>query len=148
MGYSYSLNGHLCCDFCGRAGEARKIRCPFGYCPSTATCPECRKKHADKFTRDHHRAYGCEAGHRRFVETEEDRRKILDRGEFLRRAALGHGEKGVKVLFENKDGQVRALWMSHETYDAINLFVPTTPEDYAKHGQVREAETTQLHEAR
>ena len=148
MGYSYDNSGRLCCDFCGRSGEVRKISCPFDYCPKTAACPECRKKHAEKFKRDHHRAYGCEAGHRRFVETEEDRRKVLDRGEFLRRAALGHGEKGVKVLFENKDGQVRALWMSHETYDAINLFTPTTPEDYAKHGQVHEAETTGLHEAR
>ena len=148
MGYSYDNSWRLCCDFCGSSGGVRKIRCPFDYCPRTATCPECRKKHADVFTRDHHRAHGCEAGHRRFVETEEDRRKILDRGEFLRRAALGHGEKGVKVLFENKDGQERALWMSHETYDAINLFVPTTPEDYAKHGQVHEAETTRLMEAR
>lgn len=148
MGYSYSLSGHLCCDYCGSSGETRKHRCPFGFCPATAACPDCRRKHRDDFTCETHRKRGCEAGHLRFVEERQKRLDLLNAGKFVRRAALGHDEKGVKVLFENARGLEAAYWMSHETYDAISLFTPATPEDYAKYGQVQPAETTKLMDAR
>lgn len=50
MGYGYGRNqatGRMClaCDFCGAAnGETVKVRCPYGYCPATASCPRCKKE--------------------------------------------------------------------------------------------------------
>lgn len=61
MGYSYTLEGRLCCDSCGRGGTrhgrvtVRRRACPFKVhyadgsslpnCPAAALCSECYAKH-------------------------------------------------------------------------------------------------------
>ena len=42
MGFCYDSQGLLCCDFCGKSGEVRKIACPYNWCQHWATCADCR----------------------------------------------------------------------------------------------------------
>jgi hypothetical protein len=73
MGFSYSVNPRtgrqlLCCDYCGSTG-ARKHRCPYGYCPSTAMCPSCLSKHGNG--KDKHP--NCDQLHREYVAQQAER---------------------------------------------------------------------------
>jgi hypothetical protein len=141
MGYCYhrNYNGRytLCCDICGESAAtghpARKYPCPFGYCQPLAACAKCRKEKAHLFGKPHHRLHGCEAAHIQFVATEENKRRIVDAGGFIRVAALNAGDKGVHVIFRGKTSEV-AFYMPHEAYDAIPLLAPATPDDYRKYG--------------
>lgn len=66
MGFCYQ-GKLLCCDHCGHAGGVRKMRCPFGYCPSVAFCAECRKNKKDYLSKAKHREMGCEVAHAKFI---------------------------------------------------------------------------------
>lgn len=135
MGYSY-VGRKLCCDCCGTKG-ARKHKCPCGYCPATSLCVACNKAvKADGRWKKHHE--NCAAGHAVFQARIDKEKILLSCGAYVRCSALNAGDK-VHVLFENKDGQTVGKYVSHETYDAIPLLEPVTPEDYAKIGEVTDA---------
>jgi hypothetical protein len=73
MGFSYTYNPQtgrqlLCCDYCGNTG-ARKHRCPYGYCPSTAMCPSCLKEHGNG--KDKHP--NCDQYHQKYVAQRAER---------------------------------------------------------------------------
>lgn len=148
MGYSYDWRGRLCCDHCGESGGVRKIKCPFGWCPPAALCPDCRVKHKDRLTKAHHRARGCEerANWSRLRDVEE--MFILGQGKFIRKSALNHDGRGVKVIFRNKDGDRQAFFMSRRTYRAIPIMVNATPDDFRSHGPLRRAKSTDIYETR
>ena len=73
----------------------------------------------------------------------EDRKRLLRLGKFLRTSALGH-EKRVKVLFRNMDGDILAYLMAARTYRAIPLLANVTPDDFRRHGAVRIARNLDL----
>ena len=129
MGFCYE-GRKLCCDICGTAG-ARKVRCPFGYCPATAACSTCRKTRKDILNTAAHRIQGCEEGHRKFVEREERKARLLAEGQWLRCSA--YGPSGVvKVGFRNADGAEKQVLMPLEVYKAFPLATPVTLEDYER----------------
>ena len=140
MGYIYTKSGKLVCDICGAAG-ARKYRCPFGSCPATAACPKCRKEHTAKFGKIAHREYGCEKFAAEFKAREELQQRLLDEGKAVRCSALTSGPGRVHVLFQTSDGTV-GFEMDADTYHAIDLIAPATPEDYEKFGTLIPAEPT------
>ena len=153
MGYSYARDPitnrlKLVCDRCGNYGGVIKLRCPFGYCPAIALCPTCRKlpEYRAKKRRELHRQAGCEKGQREFEELQKKEMAIIEAGGWLRTSALSHDNEQVKVIFRGKEGKKRAFWMSPETYDAYPLMRPTTPEDYAKVGEIRETENTNIYQ--
>ena len=39
MGYSYTVDGRLCCDACDEAGGGRRHRCPLNWCGAVARLP-------------------------------------------------------------------------------------------------------------
>lgn len=152
MGYCYeSSTGRLCCDVCDHAGGVRKFRCPFGWCQAIALCPECRRKHPEYVSAETHRQAGCEKRHQEFAEHEDQRKALIEFGEFVRCSALTHrgkhpGPEDVKVIFHGANGQYQTYWMSEATYHAIPLGVNATPDDYRKHGNVIEAKSLDIYD--
>lgn len=138
MGYCTDNQGRLCCDICGRAGGVRRVRCPFGYCPSCAACPECRKTHKQKFSAANHRAHGCEAKHNECVRRDEERAALLRAGRLVRCAAVSDGP-GVKVWFESLTSRDHLRWMTSPTYQAFRLLDNVTLEQFQAVGQVVES---------
>ncbi len=134
MGYSYSLDGKLCCDGCSRAGGVRKRRCPYGYCQSPALCAPClRKVKADgRWNKSHLR---CKAGMEDCIRKEQKRLALLDLGHAVRCSALNEGEN-VRVWFRYADGSTVERVMAPETYRAIPLGEPATLADFEKYGAV------------
>lgn len=122
MGYIYSHSGKLVCDFCNTPG-ARKVPCPFGYCPAVAACPACRKEFAQQFSRAHHHAHGCEANHNAFVAAKEEKDKLLAAGEFVLCAAVNEsGDRSkVRVWFRNGRRDERCVLMPCDFYS--NLYM-------------------------
>lgn len=142
MGYSYerTSTGHraLCCDICGKAGGVRKQKCPFGYCQAVAACPECRKAKATEL-RHYHVTNECEKKHNEFQATEKRKTDLIASGAPVRCSALQYNDPSmVHVLFRTRDGTV-GFKMTRETYHAIELGVPATPDDYRKHGTLEPA---------
>lgn len=139
MGYCYTKSGLLCCDICGRSGGVRKRKCPFGYCQPIAACPSCKKERAKIFTKEHHRERGCE---KRSLELKAKLKKeaeLLESGQAVRCSAMGvreGSEYKVHVLFRKKDKTCIGFYMSKETYDALPLSKPFTPDDYRQHGEL------------
>ena len=140
MGFSYSKDGKLCCDYCGSTG-ARKYKCPHGYCPSWAACPDCRKIHAKDFSKAAHAK--CKIRHEEFVAEERKGQAIIDGGGAVRCAALTHGDK-VKVIFRQSNERI-AYFMDRETYHAIPLLQVATPDDYRRFGNVVQAENADIY---
>lgn len=128
MGYCYDNAGKLVCDICG-AVPARKIPCPFGYCPAIAACEKCRKDHSELFSPGYHRLHGCEESHRKFQEQEEKRKQLIRDGFFVRCSAKRMGDGWVLVLFEGRDGS-KGFYMRPEHYDKISLGEIATIEDF------------------
>ena len=130
MGFCYS-GRRLCCDLCGAAG-ARKVRCPFGWCPSTAACPACRNTHGKtKLGRTAHRAYGCEANHNLYMAAEAKRLALLAAGHWLRAVALAMAHPGTcKVWFRNLAGEEMAVRMPTEIYLAFPVGEAVTLERF------------------
>lgn len=127
MGYSYE-GKKLCCDNCGKAG-ARKYRCPFGYCPAEALCPECRKAHPEWVSKAYHRQKGCERSHLDYQAEQQRGRDLLAAGKWLRVSALWHPPNRVKVIFKSQTGE-KAYWMTNEEYDRVGLRANATLDDY------------------
>lgn len=148
MGYSYTMDGKLCCDHCGAAGGIRKIPCPVGYCPASALCKDCRNDPEIKRKSAEYHARVCVPGHERYMKEQEHRALILKTGAFIRTAALNHHFNDgtmVKVCFRNQERAERFYWMAPETYDAFSLMANVTPQDYAQRGQVAPAKVADLH---
>ena len=151
MGYCYeTATGRLCCDICDKAGGVRKYRCPFGYCQAIALCPKCKKEHPEYTNKAGHRKNGCE---KRMIQALKDRAKrvaIIERGGFVRCAALSHDKRpgeNVKVIFVGKNNAEKAFWMSLETYHSIPYLVNATPEDYRRFGPTIEASNINIYDA-
>lgn len=147
MGFCYDREtGALVCDFCGKAG-ARKVPCPFGYCPPVAACPECRKTKADKLSKDAHIAYGCQAGHEKYIAHEEERARLQAAGKPVRCSAGDAGPDRVHVLFRYADGTTEGWYMKPAVYHAFGLLENATPDDYRPHGKLEPAPATFDHGA-
>mgnify|MGYP007017464987 CR=1 FL=1 len=148
MGYCYDNHNILCCDICGHSGGVRKYRCPWNYCSPTAACPECRKKHPDKFGKKYHRAHGCEKHHLEHYAWENERIALLTAGKAVRCSALGLADTPgipgkVHVLFQRSSGLdphcsnwTEGYYMSKGTYHAIPLLKNVTPDDYRQFGEI------------
>lgn len=73
---------------------------------------------------------------------EDERRteaRLLDSGAFLRCCASTLKDGRIHVLFKSKNGARIGRYMAKETYDAIPLGTPATPEMYAQYGAVEAA---------
>jgi len=145
MGYSYDQTGRLCCDNCGRSGGVRKIRCPFGWCPAPAYCPECRQLMREYLTKEYHRKNGCEEQSMEFARRHQEQLKLLQQGQLVRSSALGHNGR-VKVLFAGLTGEKEAYWMSAKTYRAIPLLANATVTHYRRIGRVIKAKSLDLYD--
>jgi hypothetical protein len=140
MGFCYE-GRKLVCDLCSTAG-ARRRKCPAGYCQAIAVCPSCGKDPGFKAKwKGLHT--NCEASHARYVAHEEEEKRMLSEGKFLRCSASTVEREGgpplVHVLFKGKDGNCVGYYMSPETYEAFTLGSHRTPEDYATAGQIMPA---------
>ena len=140
MGFSYSMDGKLCCDYCGSTG-ARKYKCPHGWCPSWAACPECRKAHAKDFAKEGHAK--CKIRHEEYMAEEQERKAIIDGGGAVRTCALSHGEK-TKVIFQRSADRI-AYYMDRKTYNAIPVMQIATPDDYRQFGPITQAADTDIY---
>jgi hypothetical protein len=140
MGFSYTMNGRLCCDHCGKAG-ARKRRCPYGHCPSTALCSECYKGEPGKEWKAWHVANRCKEKHEAVKARRLEEERRIAAGEFNRCAALQTDTKDwVKVWFKGAGGAERIRYMTAETYHAGPAYcVFATEDDYRALGEVRES---------
>lgn len=133
MGYIYS-GRKLCCDYCGKPGGVRKIRCPFGWCPATAMCAECKKEHKAETTATWHETHGgCGTRSAAYRKVEEKRVALLAAGEFLRVAAYGPNG-AVEVTFRNAGGTERIVTMPADVYRAFSLLEPATVGDFERVG--------------
>ena len=130
--------GLLICERCDRSGSVRKYKCPFGWCRPTAYCPSCAIISKVR-TRAAHRAAGCEVAEKNYARIAAKREKIMQSGKSVRCSALSTGNGRVHVLFDDWSGVTTGLYMSDETYRAIPLGQPSTPEDYRAVGLVEEA---------
>ena len=130
MGYCYDHDGRLCCDICSRSGGVRRHKCPFGWCPPIAVCPECRSEHKHLFTKAHHRKNGCEVRSEIFNRQQRSRQVLIEQGYYVRCAALRVDDQ-VHVLFQGKDGTI-GRYMPESVYYSIPMGGPVArPEDYA-----------------
>jgi len=122
MGFTTKINWQtgrevLCCDFCGKSlGDpgikfVKKKSCPFGYCQAYATCNNCWPKNNKKIHLDMY----CDVRAKEFDDRESKKQRILDEGNFIVVSALGHN-KGVKVIFRNKERQEKAFWIDEDKY--------------------------------
>lgn len=151
MGYITTiLNGRevYCCDSCGNA-PAKKHRCPYGYCPSCYLCEKCWQelKASGKWKEAHK---NCKAGHLAFMAKLQTEQDTLNAGYYVRCSALGFDDllgvgNRVKVIFRNKERKEIAYWMNGETYNAIELGITATPEDYMQHGDITPALNTNIY---
>ena len=141
----------LCCDFCdGFKGDSKgttwvkKIKCPFGYCQSWATCNKCFKEKKHKLSSIPYRPATLEINHEgcRIEQEKHEKRKNLEaklwqEGQWLRRSAIrADNGSDILVTFRNKDGLECVCSMSEQTYDSIPLLEPATISDYEKFGKV------------
>lgn len=128
MGYSYDLSGRLCCDACPVSNGVRKVHCPFGYCPATALCKECRKTHKDKLSKAHHRERGCEKSHLAFQAEQDAEKAHHAAGTYTLKAAVGlfDGTGRVCVTFWLGTGETFRDYIMHEdVYDKRDTFQGT-----------------------
>jgi hypothetical protein len=49
------------------------------------------------------------------------------------------GDGRVHVLFRDRRDEYAGYWMTTETYHAIGLLTPATPDDFRRHGPLVEA---------
>ena len=145
MGASYSLNyqtGRFCraCDSCGSIDKVRVVKCPHGWCPPIALCPEC--KATGKFTgKDKH--VDCLTASIESDKKEAERKALLEAGVPLRCSAMQtkDGSK-VHVLFQtaySRDSETIGYYMTKEIYHAIPLLDNASPENYRAFGEIEEA---------
>lgn len=91
MGYSYGVNWRtglevLCCQICGTSdGTAKKVRCPYNYCPAVAACANCRE--AKKHLHNAEQKADCKASHDKFEAEKDFERSNPDK---IVRAAWGN----------------------------------------------------------
>lgn len=153
MGYSYSYNNRLCCDYCGKAeGNTRKVRCPYDECPPPAMCKTCRADGAKRAALREYHQKNCKP-QRDFKEYRKRLAQVvLDNGGYVREAC---GPEWVRdgagtatdaiVLFRNALHHRKALSMPRATFEAIDVTLKfTTPEEYAQHGPLTEVDA-QVH---
>jgi len=136
MGNIYDSKGLLCCSICGASGKVRNYKCPFNNCPPVAACPRCRKGYADRFSKEAHIRCGCAKAKTDYGEREERKRVMMASGLGVRWSASRQISGSVCATFKYKNGENRIFEMSADTYRAFPLLYPTSPEDFAEHGDV------------
>lgn len=129
MGYVHTRTGQLCCDSCGKAG-ARKVPCPHGYCPPTASCADCRPR---VLLADHE---PCLAASQKMAADQALTDALLAVGEYVRTSAITDGAGNVRVGFRGAKGARAIFGMSRETYRSVPLMEPATPASFRAHGEV------------
>lgn len=151
MGYSYTRNWRtgklvLCCDVCGKGiGTTKKYdTCPYHCCPKVALCHECKKAHPEYFTKEKHK--DCKEFMEWHTANANTEKQLLSEGKFVRCSALGVNGR-VHVLFRNMQDEIIGYYMEKETYNSIPLMTPTTPEHYAKNGEITPAPKEYYREA-
>jgi hypothetical protein len=131
----------LVCDKCSNPGASTR-RCPAGYCPGSDICKTCWNGGERAADKKYHLDSKCHEKHAEFVAQEARKQEMLDAGKWLRCAALGVGngpDRKVHVVFRNKTGAEKGLYMAAATYNALPLLSHATPEDYAAVGAVEPA---------
>ncbi len=130
MGYIYS-GANLVCETCGGL-NAKKKKCPFGWCKPTAICPECFAKIKRGWRKSHIEA-GCQANSKAFDAREKLQTEIIASGRFLRISACTstRPDKKIKVIFKGADVE-KAFFMTEEAYNSIPIRTPATIEDFSK----------------
>jgi hypothetical protein len=118
VGYSYSFDGKLCCDACGKSGGVRKRTCPYRvnyadggslpYCYPAALCGECYRQRRATLHTD------CGDGAAKRTAAEADRAARLAAGDLEVRAAFGSWHQTVPdgfvgVLFRGSAREERRL---------------------------------------
>ena len=130
MGYVYQ-GRKLCCDLCGTSG-ATKVRCPYGYCPACAACPDCKRtRKVDVFSREAHA--DCAVAMIAVRAESERVTAALAEGHWVRKAAVNH-EGAVKVWFDNGAGERLAVRMPSAVYAAMPCGSLATLADYERIG--------------
>ena len=141
MGYSYDAYRRLCCDICGQPDGVRKHKCPSGYCPAVAAHLACLKtvKQSGKWAEIHKH---CPVSAAKYAAKEARRAALLGSGQPVRFSALDAGPNGVRVVFKVQGSPDVAFHMAPETYDAIPLGEPATPDDYRAFGSLEPCPAT------
>jgi len=85
---------------------------------------------------------GCEQAHIDMLARDQREGELLAQGKAIRCSALGVGNGRVHVLFRRADKSTEGRYMASETYRAIRLLEPTTPEDFAAIGPFEGAPAT------
>ena len=144
MGYSYSSTGKLCCDHCGSTG-ARKVKCPHGWCPSTALCTTCKAKLKPQFTEWHK---SCAASTARALSAENEMRahcaagipvlwsgSMEDNGMFL--ATFRDTPAFIRKGETHKEPNIHKYLIPSEVYEQrINMRGYPIPSDFAALGAI------------
>lgn len=138
MGFSYEVSRdgkqRLCCDRCDHAGGVRRIRCPHGYCQSTALCEACRKNPAVRADLRAYHEEHCREAATEWAARQERSRQLLASGASLRSSAINEagveGPLHVRVTFRNASGRTFDVLMSSERYASVPLMQPATMADY------------------
>lgn len=117
MGYVTDSRGRLCCDACGNAGNARRHRCPVGYCAPAILCPDCYRRERtsgawDKAHRD------CPAHHAAFIARERAESDARAAGRFVWCSGLSAGPGVVHAIFRNRAGATVGRLVPEHVYDA------------------------------
>jgi hypothetical protein len=135
MGAVY-YKGKLACDRCGRVGGTKRQKCPHNYCPSVALCPGCKGENPHINSEENHAV--CKMLHAKMVATHQKEEELRNAGKCVRQSAMMKEGKGVQVIFVGNK-QCLGFYMAAETYRAIPLENPATPEDYEKFGKLEPA---------
>ena len=134
MGYCYTMDDKLCCDGCSSSSGVRKRKCPHGWCPPPAWCPDCWKKAKDTgiWKKGH---VGCKEQADKFANERHEEQELLEMGHWLRCSAVSTTKGMVQVSFKNLAGEGLETSMSVELYHA-HYHGNVTLETYQEAGNV------------
>lgn len=92
---------------------------------------------------DYHENH-CKHEHEKWILREQKKKTMLENGEFLRCAALCHGNDIVKVIFRGLHEE-KSFFMKHKTYDSIPIMELATPADFEKYGELFQSENNDIY---
>ena len=148
MGFVYSMDGLLCCDFCGNSKpeyNVKKIPCPYEFCQAWACCKNCKKKKlhlmasCTKENKSHKDI--CKPRIEEYEKFQKEKIELLNKGFWIRIYAESiDGSNMVKVGFRSKDMEEKIMIMENKTYNSIPITKNATIQDYEKFGKVSKFE--------
>lgn len=136
----YACEAHLtgCNDY-----PAKAHKCPQGWCQRYYFCDNCWNLLRPTWKEKHDR---CKTSLEAYNVQKAEEQDLLIQGEFLRTAALRQDDpERVKVIFRNSEGTKKAYFMGPDTYHAIELLKPATPEHYAMFGSIQECQNIDIY---